>query len=391
MSMILVKNGDVYAPRRLGNMDILIGGGKILAVGRGLDVAGSMSHVEIIDASGCIVVPGFIDGHQHFIGGGGEGGFHTRTPELQLSMNLKNGVTTAIGLLGTDSLTRSLEDLYAKTHAFNAEGMTAFMLTGAYWYPSPTLTGSVAKDLVFCDSVIGVKLALSDTRGPHLEAGDLARLASDVFVAALIANKPGTITVHTGVRPQALDLILEVVRQYGILPTMFVPTHINRNNPKLLDQVFELARGGATVDATCLKDVATNSEKMSAADFAVLARDNGLLDHISFSSDAGGSLPKWNEDHSRITGMGIGTPDTLLLELRTLVQEKCVPLEEALLPLTSTPARTYGLEGRKGTIAEDADADVLVLRSEDLQLRDVIAKGQVAVRDGQVVKKGYFE
>lgn len=391
MGMLLVKNGDVYAPRRLGNMDILIGGGKILAVGRGLDVAGSMSYVETIDASGCIVVPGFIDGHQHFIGGGGEGGFHTRTPELQLSMNLKNGVTTAIGLLGTDSLTRSLEDLYAKTHAFNAEGMTAFMLTGAYWYPSPTLTGSVAKDLVFCDPVIGVKLALSDTRGPHLEAGDLARLASDVFVAALIANKPGTITVHTGVRPQALDLILEVVRQYGILPAMFVPTHINRNNPKLLDQVFELARGGATVDATCLKDVATNSEKMSAADFAVLARDNGLLDHVSFSSDAGGSLPKWNEDHSRITGMGIGTPDTLLLELRTLVQEKCVPLEEALLPLTSTPARTYGLEGRKGTIAEDADADVLVLRSEDLQLRDVIAKGQVAVRDGQVVKKGYFE
>jgi len=116
-------------------MDILIGGGKILAVGRGLDVGGSMSYVETIDASGCIVVPGFIDGHQHFIGGGGEGGFHTRTPELQLSMNLKNGVTTAIGLLGTDSLTRSLEDLYAKTHAFNAEGMTAFMLTGAYWYP----------------------------------------------------------------------------------------------------------------------------------------------------------------------------------------------------------------------------------------------------------------
>jgi len=391
MSMILVKNGEVYAPRRLGNMDILIGGGKILAIGRGLDVAGLMSRCETIDASGCIVVPGFIDGHQHFIGGGGEGGFHTRTPELQLSMNLKNGVTTAVGLLGTDSLTRSLEDLYAKTHAFNAEGMTAFMLTGAYWYPSPTLTGSVAKDLVFCDPVIGVKLALSDTRGPHMEAGDLAKLASDVFVAALIANKPGIITVHTGVRPQALDLILEVVRRYGILPSMFVPTHINRNNPKLLEQVFELARSGATVDATCTKEIGTNSEKMSAADFAVLARDKGLLDHVSFSSDAGGSLPKWNEDHSRITGMGIGTPDTLLLEFRNLVVEKRMPVEEALLPLTSTPARTYGLEGRKGTIAEGADADILVLRSEDIQLRDVVAKGQVAVRDGQVLKKGYFE
>ncbi len=391
MSMLLLKNGEVYAPYPLGFRDILIGGDRIVCIDSNIDVSSSISHVETIDASGCIVVPGLIDGHQHFIGGGGEGGFETRTPELQISMNFLNGVTTAIGLLGTDSLTRSLEDLYAKTKAFNTEGMTAFMLTGAYWYPSPSITGSVAKDILFCDPVIGVKLALSDTRGPYMEAADLARLASDVFVAALIANKPGIITVHTGIRPQALDLIMEVIKNPGIRPAMFVPTHINRKNPKLLEQVFELAKGGGMVDATCRKEVNANSENMSAADFAMLAREKGLLDHVTFSSDAGGSLPEWNGDHSRITGMGIGTPETLMFELRNLVQQKHLPLEEALLPLTSNPARSYGLEGRKGTIREEADADILVLESDGLEIRDVISRGRLVVRRGEVIKKGYFE
>jgi len=144
--------------------------------------------------------------------------------------------------------------------------MTAFMLTGAYWYPSPNISGSVSRDILFCDPVIGVKLALSDTRGPYMDAADLARLASDVFVAALIANKPGIITVHTGIRPQALDLIMEVIKNPGIRPAMFVPTHINRKNPKLLEQVFELAKCGGMVDATCRKDVNPDSENMSAAD-----------------------------------------------------------------------------------------------------------------------------
>jgi len=89
--------------------------------------------------------------------------------------------------------------------------------------------------------------------------------------------------------------------------------------------------------------------------------------------------------------MGIGTPETLMFELRNLVQKKHLPLEEALLPLTSNPARIYGLEGRKGAIRKEADADILVLESEGLKIRDVISRGRVVVRRGEVIKKGYFE
>ena len=390
--MILIRNGEVFGPRALGRCDVLAGGRKILAVEKRIDPAGLPGEVDVIDAGGLAVVPGFVDGHQHFTGGGGEGGFHTRTPEMRLSMNTANGVTTAVGVLGTDALTRSVESLYAKTQSFNAEGITAFMLTGSYWHPSPTITGSVARDLVYLQPVIGCKLALSDIRGPHIEAADLARLASDIRVAALVANKPGIITVHTGVKPGGLELILEVVGRHGLRADMFVPTHINRKNAELTVQVLELARLGAVVDATCmLSPPAADAPHLTAADFAVLADANGVFDRVAFSSDAGGSLPVWNEDRSRIVGMGIGTPASLLAELSRLVNAKGIALEKALCPLTTTPARVYGLSGVKGELTPGADADILVLDPGRMTARDVLAGGTVMVRNGALERKGYFE
>jgi beta-aspartyl-dipeptidase (metallo-type) len=311
---------------------------------------------------------------------------------MQLSMNTANGVTTAVGLLGTDALTRSVESLYAKTQSFNAEGLTAFMLTGSYWHPSPTITGSVARDLVYIQPVIGVKLALSDIRGPHIEASGLAALAADIRVAALVADKPGFITVHTGSKPTGLDLIFEIVGEHATRPDMFIPTHINRKNPRLIEQALELARLGAVVDATCMNSLpAADSLHMSAAEFAGLADDHGLFDRVAFSSDAGGSLPVWNSDRSRIVSMGVGTPASLLFELSSLVNTKGMPLEKALGPLTATPARVYGLAGVKGELKAGADADILVLDPAVMTVRDVLAQGTVMVRNRAIEKKGYFE
>ncbi|GAB6277525.1 MAG: beta-aspartyl-peptidase [Rectinema sp.] len=390
--MLVIKNAEIFAPAPLGKMDILIGGEKILAMEPHIDPAFLPGDIDELDASGMVIVPGFIDGHQHFTGGGGEGGFQTRVPELTVSMNFRNGVTTAVGLLGTDSLTRSVENLYAKTQAFNAEGMTAFMLTGAYWYPSPTITGSVARDMVFLQPVIGVKLALADSRGPHIDAKDLASLASDVQVAALVANKPGIITVHTGIRTQALDLIFEIVEKFEICPSIFVPTHINRKSGKLSDQALALAEKGCVVDATCHQELPEpDSPRLTAADFACIARDNGLFDHVSFSTDAGGSMPIWNQDHSRTVGMGVGTPSSLMFELNLLINKKHIPLEEALQPLTTTPARIYGLETRKGSLRVSMDADLVVIDPASFSIRDVVARGAIAIKNKEAVKKGYFE
>ena len=390
--MLLVQQGRVYAPKDQGPMDILIGGTQILAMAQAIDPSSLPGDIRILDARGKCVVPGFIDIHQHFTGGGGEGGFHTRTPEMSLSMNIRAGVTTAVGLLGTDSLTRSVENLYAKTQGFKAEGLTAFMLTGAYWLPSPTLTGSVGKDVAFIEPVIGVKLAMADQRGPTYDTLALAKLASDLRVAALVANKPGRITVHTGINPDSLDLIFDAIDQYHIRPDIFIPTHVNRKGSRLSAQALELAGKGAFIDATAMEHApGANETLMTAADFGADADSQGVFEQLTFSSDAGGSLPIWNEDRSRIIGMGIGTPASLNLELKRLVKDHGMDLSKALLPLTLTPAKAIGLEHTKGCIAEGAHADLVLLDKDSLDIRDVLAKGRVMMADNCLEKKGYFE
>src|SRR5512133_1415936 len=103
--MLLIRNATVYSPGYLGKKDLLIGGNKILEISDRIE---SFKGVEIedFDASGLIIVPGLIDNHVHIAGAGGEGGPSTRTPELSLSDMFRGGVTTVIGCLGTDGLTR---------------------------------------------------------------------------------------------------------------------------------------------------------------------------------------------------------------------------------------------------------------------------------------------
>ena len=109
----LIKNAEVYAPESLGRQSILIFNDKIAKIGdiNEKSVAGIGVDYKIIDAGGDIITPGFIDPHIHLVGGGGEGGFATRTPEVQLSDLIQSGITSVAGLLGTDGTTRHLESL----------------------------------------------------------------------------------------------------------------------------------------------------------------------------------------------------------------------------------------------------------------------------------------
>ena len=193
--MILIKNADVYAPEHLGIKDVLICGAQIEAVGEGLEGG---SGCRIIDAEGKKLTPGLIDRHVHVTGGGGEGSFHTRTPQIQLSSVIRAGITTLVGLLGTDDVSRTPEDLIAKVKALKEEGISAYALCGAYGVPSPAITGSIKKDIAFIDEILGLKLAVSDHRAPNISTEELIRLASDVRTAGMISGKCGCVVLHMG-------------------------------------------------------------------------------------------------------------------------------------------------------------------------------------------------
>ncbi|PMO35590.1 beta-aspartyl-peptidase [Vibrio breoganii] len=387
---LLIKNGSVHAPQYLGKKDLLCAGGKIIAIEDTINESSLAGEYQVIDAKGANVVPGFVDTHQHFIGGGGEGGYATRTPELKLTDQTLNGVTTALGLLGTDDLSRHVESLFAKTMGFRDEGISTYMITGSYFLPSPTITGSVMRDIAFIDPVVGVKLAVSDHRGPYITHEGLADLVAQVRNAALVSGKAGIITVHAGAGKKGLTQLLDVLDETDYQAERFVPTHINRED--VWEQAVELARRGAIIDGTAVsQDMLDSGRKaLSCAEATQLSIELGIKDNFTFSSDAGGSLPKWNEDRTRIVGMGVGTPSSLLEEIRRGVNEFSLSLSDMLVPITKNAAKQLGLSALKGELQVGHDADVLLL-NDDLALTHTVAKGRVMVSDGEAVVKGTFE
>ena len=130
--MILIKNAQVYSPAPLGQKDVLVSFDRILQIADHIDTP--YTDTLVLDGTNKYLVPGFIDQHVHICGGGGEGGFHTRTPEIQLSQIVRAGVTTLVGLLGTDGYTKTPRMLLAKTKELNNEGITAFCLSLSFRY-----------------------------------------------------------------------------------------------------------------------------------------------------------------------------------------------------------------------------------------------------------------
>lgn len=102
--MFLIKQAQVYAPEYLGVKDVLICGGKIEAIEDHID--DQIPFCQVIDGTGKKLTPGIIDPHVHITGGGGEGSFHTQVPPVKLSELISGGVTTVVGLLGTDGISR---------------------------------------------------------------------------------------------------------------------------------------------------------------------------------------------------------------------------------------------------------------------------------------------
>lgn len=379
--MILLKNADVYAPEHLGLRDILIASEQIQAMAPHLDL--DWEGLEVIDCRGLRLVPGFVDQHVHITGGGGEGGFRTRVPEATLTRLTTNGITTVVGLLGTDSTTRSVENLVAKTKALRQEGITAYCCTGAYSIPGPTLTGSVEKDIVFVEEIIGTKMAISDHRDSCPTDAAFFHLAAQTRTAGMIGGKPGIAVIHMGDGKDGLGPVLRALDQTNIPIRTLRPTHLNRN-PALLEQALQFARLGGYTDWTC----GINDHFRPAAVLRRAVEEGVPTGHMTVSSDGYGS---WSEYDSQgnLVKMGVSTVAALHRELQAMVGEYGFALEEALPFVTSQVADGLDLP-RKGHVRPGADADLLLL-DEQLGLEWVMALGRMMVQQGVALVKGTYE
>jgi beta-aspartyl-dipeptidase (metallo-type) len=382
--MILLKNATVYSPEPLGVRDILLAVDRIVAIEEQLTVC--LPNLSVIDCSKKITVPGFIDSHVHILGGGGEGGFRTRTYELSFSDLVRAGITTVVGCLGTDGVTRSLESLYAKAKALEEEGVSSYIYVGSYRVPPVTLTGSIIKDIVLIDKVIGVgEVAISDHRSSQPTLDELKRLAADARIGGMLSGKAGVVNVHVGDGPTMLEPLVKVVKTSEIPITQFLPTHINRNS-KLLNSSIEWLSMGGFIDLTTSIGELLEDELLPWRVFKELS-ERGFESQITFSSDGQGSLPRFDEK-GNFVGLDVGKVSTLYEQAR-LAAMHATPLEKALLPITKNVAKILKLTD-KGTLSVGMDADIVLL-DQDLNIDTVIAKGKILMLNKEQIVKGTFE
>ena len=381
--MLLIKGAEVYAPEYLGKKDVLIAGEKIERIGEDLP---EYEGCQVIDGTGRIVAPGFIDRHVHITGGGGEGSFHTQAPQVQLSDLIRGGVTTVVGLLGTDGISRSTENLVAKAKALKEEGISAYCCCGAYGHPGPTITGSISRDIMFVDEIIGLKLAVSDHRAPNITVDELIRLGSDVRTAGMLSGKAGFVCLHMGGDDRALSPVFEALERTSIPVKTFQPTHVGRAK-KLQEDAFKLAKMGGTIDFTCgqfeekIKELAASLRA---------AKEAGVpMDKVTISSDGQGSWSNYDAA-GNLTEMGVSSVDTMYRQVVYQVQNENMSLEEALSLGTRNVAKALEVYHKKGAVHVGSDADVLVLNG-DLAMNTVIARGSLMMQDGVLLKKGTYE
>lgn len=388
--MLLIRNVAVYAPAPLGVKDVFLAGGEICAIRDAIE-PGPDLPVEVIDGTGKLLLPGFIDSHVHILGGGGEGGYRSRTPELKLSDLVRAGTTTVVGCLGTDGVTRRMENLIAKAKQLKDEGVSCYIYTGSYDVPVRTFLADIRSDLLFIDEVIGVgEIAIADHRSSQPTFEEFVRIVADARVGGMLSGKGGVVNIHMGDDGQMLEYLERVKVETPLPAYHMIPTHMNRN-PLLFERGITYAKGGGYVDFTTSSYASFQEDgELKSSDGLKKMLDAGVpIEHITFSSDGQGSLPVFNREGENID-VQVARVDTLYQEVRDAVQQENIPLETALRTITSNVADHLRLS-RKGRVREGNDADLVLADPDTLEVRTVIARGQVMLRDGELLVKGSFE
>ena len=384
-AITLVKNASVYAPKSMGLCCLLIAGGKVVYLGSEEPQLGDCLDIEIVDAQGNAVIPGFVDGHTHITGGGGEAGFSTRVPPVPISQFTRAGVTTVVGLLGTDDIVRNTESVIAQVYALREEGLSAYCYTGGYHLPPTTLTGSVRSDIVFIEPVVCVgELAISDHRSSQPTLTELLKIASEAHVARLMTGKAGMLHLHLGDGERGLEMVREAIAVAEIPARTYNPTHINRRRP-LFDEACDLAKLGCWVDVTAFE---TGEVGYEPADALQRYMEQDLpQDKLTISSDGGGCLPCFNE-RGEMTKMDFASSMAMTDVFYDLL-DRGLAIDSVLPFFTSNVAALMNFS-HKGSLRVGGDADILIL-DENNRINNVMAQGQWHVFDKQIIKKGVFE
>lgn len=362
----------VLAPEDLGLRDVLVAGGKVLAILEpGEPVQVGDGDVERIDAEGRILMPAMVDIHCHVAGGGGWGGPATQCDPIDPTELIRAGIGTVVGLLGYGTATRRPEALLGRVRSLRESGFNSFMYSGEIAWPPVTITGDIGRDIALIPEVRGAKSAIADHDAGIFTLDRLMELAGQVLQGSRTAGKTPVLHLHVGRADQRFEVIRKAIDEDLLDPGMITLTHVNWSK-EIAREAAGLAQAGVNVDLTCcIRPDYFPGSIGPVEGFYELIEAGAPLDRITASSDAGGS----HVDPE--TGSSIGHPPRLLFDaLAELVRDGKTGIRDAVTVFTSNAAERLGVRDA-GRITSGARAD-LILAEPDLSQGHLYLAGNLA-------------
>ena len=380
------RGADVISPFESGIKDVLVEDGCITAVEEHIPISEGM---KLIDASGMILTPGFVDIHVH-----GGGGCSVSTGSVHDVVKMANahayyGTTTVLPTLytmpwenlinGADAISQAMrrKDLQATIAGIHFEGpflapsQAGAQLPGALVTPeevdlsrlnpylsdirmfgmAPELPGALALGRSLAERGIVVSIAHSDALYPQVEEA-IAHGYSDVthlYSACSAVRRVNAFRV-AGVVEAGLErdeLTVQAIADGCHLPDALLRLIYKCKGPEKMYLVTD----GLEFSAA---EVSEGNEYIQANGMRVVCEDRVM------------KLP------SREAFAGsIATADRLIRTARAAG----IPLKDCVRMMTDTPAVRIGLKN-KGRIQVGYDADIILLDKE-LQTCMVMAGGKI--------------
>ncbi len=397
MHDLAIIGGTVVSDGRRAAGDVGITGGVIAEVG---DPGSLCPAHTTIDAAGKYVLPGAIDIH-----------FHCRAPShpergdftTESRAAAAGGVTTIFEMPISDPACSTPEVLAARRSTAEGRCYVHFALYAGGGHGDPARAHLLAEE-----GAIGFKI-FTTTPPPHRlsEFAGLSAVTESAIYSALQAIAPtGLTTVFHAENQSLIDFFAQTVHngvperppvveaaEIALLATLAraIGTHVHiahlTSAAGLVATRSALRMGAPLTAETCpqylLFDRSAVDRWGAFVKIAPPLRDrtdvNALWDGLregTISVVASDHSPFRPEEKRAVpyadAPQGMPSVETMFPVLLDAAARGLLPLGQAVDLLTAAPAKLFGLHGRKGTVSEGADADLVIFDPD----HDTVVRGE---------------